>query len=920
MKTNNISIKAIIFTILLFLFTFFISLFKGIHLYNIKFAKHLFIKIDNKIVLKIDNIKLNSNSLGINFIKIIEYKKLLNYFQEIKVSNNNFSFYFYNDNFEFKSKNLSLNGVIKKDFINLRYININGIKLKNIVINFKKNYIQGHGSFNNQKIAFKGKINKKNIAFDITIPLLTYKNNKIKNTKLKTILYPNLKYIIKGNIKSANINYNKIVLNLKNIGINYSKKKLSLSIKNVSIPKYQKIENIQANNIDFFYDTKHNFIYSKAKKIKLDYFNYKFLSIDNSLALKNKHNFNFNSNTINIAFKDKLITLKKPMFIKFNQFTKFTINNTKIVSKDIKLISSKIVGDLTKIYIPIIKGEIFGFSSFIKNINASIKDKSLKAKEVIFNKIKANNVLFKNNTLYLTSNILFNQNIKEILKKFLEVDIPLTQLGGQNKIFSKTIFDKNISTFTNIKTKVSLFKLFDFDLFIKKGDINITNENLIFNSEASLYLDKNLPIDYKGDGEIDFNKDNLIMDGIFNLDIKNVITLKNFKDKLYVDFNKSTLKTKHSNLFIDFNKQQLIINSLKNVISFMAFKDFIKDGIVLISFKDKIDVVSYILFKKPFFYKHSNLPTLNKTPLNKMFFLLKNENNTTNIYNQYTNINVTNSFINASINSIDINLQPFFNNNLDNKNLTINLKTENSNLIYKNHKLLSKKASFLYSNNNLKFNSTYKNSSLIGYTKKNHLLIKGKNFSIEELKAFLPNFNFFDDINLDFVMVKLPDKLFVGKIYINYGVVKELKLLNNIIAFINTIPSLVTFSSTGFSSKGYKIKDGYIDYAFYKDFFYIKKAKIKGNNLDFEAKGYIDINKNYIFLKVKANIKMKLKKIPIIGKGVSYLLFGKDGSVDIKMVVKGDLNNPKVKKDLGKEILKTPFNIFKRVITLPFNL
>jgi len=46
----------------------------------------------------------------------------------------------------------------------------------------------------------------------------------------------------------------------------------------------------------------------------------------------------------------------------------------------------------------------------------------------------------------------------------------------------------------------------------------------------------------------------------------------------------------------------------------------------------------------------------------------------------------------------------------------------------------------------------------------------------------------------------------------------------------------------------------------------------------------------------------------------------KSGSIDIKMLVKGDLNNPKVEKDIGKEIMISPFKLFKRALTLPFNL
>jgi hypothetical protein len=111
-----------------------------------------------------------------------------------------------------------------------------------------------------------------------------------------------------------------------------------------------------------------------------------------------------------------------------------------------------------------------------------------------------------------------------------------------------------------------------------------------------------------------------------------------------------------------------------------------------------------------------------------------------------------------------------------------------------------------------------------------------------------------------------------------------------------------------------------VSYLYYKNILYLKQIKIIGDNIDFYGKGYIDLNKNTINLKLKAVLKMKLKKIPIIGKGLSYILFGKDGNIDVKIIVKGNLNNPKVSQDIGKSIILTPFELFKRVITLPFNL
>ena len=67
-------------------------------------------------------------------------------------------------------------------------------------------------------------------------------------------------------------------------------------------------------------------------------------------------------------------------------------------------------------------------------------------------------------------------------------------------------------------------------------------------------------------------------------------------------------------------------------------------------------------------------------------------------------------------------------------------------------------------------------------------------------------------------------------------------------------------------------------------------------------------------------VKLKLKNIPILGKALSYLFFGKDGYLHINIFVNGDLNNPKVSKDLGGGVIETPITLFKRILTLPFNL
>jgi hypothetical protein len=153
-----------------------------------------------------------------------------------------------------------------------------------------------------------------------------------------------------------------------------------------------------------------------------------------------------------------------------------------------------------------------------------------------------------------------------------------------------------------------------------------------------------------------------------------------------------------------------------------------------------------------------------------------------------------------------------------------------------------------------------------------------------------------------------------GFIEIKQGYIKELQAFNNIIAFINLIPSLVTFQPLGFSSKGYKIQNGYIEYIYYNNILYIKNGDIKGENLRFSLQGYIDFNKQILKMNVNVNILVKLiKDIPI----VNYILLGKNGSITLKLTLDGNVSNPIVHKNTALNIIKAPLGIIERVLITP---
>lgn len=156
-----------------------------------------------------------------------------------------------------------------------------------------------------------------------------------------------------------------------------------------------------------------------------------------------------------------------------------------------------------------------------------------------------------------------------------------------------------------------------------------------------------------------------------------------------------------------------------------------------------------------------------------------------------------------------------------------------------------------------------------------------------------------------------------GVFHVKDTIIKDYKILNNVLAFVNTIPSLVTFSMPGYSSKGLKVKEGYVNFH-YKDKVYdISDVKIDSKELKILGKGKASIANNTIDLKLnlKTDLGSSVSKIPVVG----YILLGKD-SVSTSLGLTGKLDNPKVETLIAQDIIVAPFNIIKRTLLLPFNI
>ncbi|MEA3523661.1 MAG: AsmA-like C-terminal domain-containing protein, partial [Campylobacterota bacterium] len=148
--------------------------------------------------------------------------------------------------------------------------------------------------------------------------------------------------------------------------------------------------------------------------------------------------------------------------------------------------------------------------------------------------------------------------------------------------------------------------------------------------------------------------------------------------------------------------------------------------------------------------------------------------------------------------------------------------------------------------------------------------------------------------------------------------IKDYVLFNNVLAFINTIPSLASFSFPSYAKEGIKIHEAYAAFEYREDIMHFNAVKFDSGEVDIYGKGDADYFNNTIDvqLNLKTHLGKNVSKLPVVG----YILVGDDGTAATTFSIEGKLNDPSVKTALAKDIAIAPFNILKRAIVYPFQL
>ena len=197
---------------------------------------------------------------------------------------------------------------------------------------------------------------------------------------------------------------------------------------------------------------------------------------------------------------------------------------------------------------------------------------------------------------------------------------------------------------------------------------------------------------------------------------------------------------------------------------------------------------------------------------------------------------------------------------------------------------------------------------------KNEFHLYGKKFNDEFMNKLLTLSNFTDG-DLEFSLNGNIHN-YNGVVYINNTTIKDYKILNNVLAFVNTIPSLITFTIPGYSNDGLLVDQAYVNFKTKDNLFNLTDIYLDSKEIDILGKGTVDINKDdmNVTLNLKTDLGSNLAKVPVVG----YILLGKD-TISTTLNITGKVEDPAVKSLIAKEIVVAPINIIKRTLSLPYN-
>lgn len=511
--------------------------------------------------------------------------------------------------------------------------------------------------------------------------------------------------------------------------------------------------------------------------------------------------------------------------------------------------------------------------------------------------------------------------IQKLLNVY-KIDLPLYQKKGEidAKVELKLDFHYFKLHINGVfDTSLSIINLHGIDIVLKDAHMKL-QDNIFFIDKAHSVIEPIIRTNLKG--YIDFKKKKgkfFAKKSSINIKEKNfsLLDIQDLDEIVTLDLSKSQLYLKKLDTLIKFNKKSkiVVINDLALLRSYsMPLKKFnIQYGQMRIILDKNISFSGKLFAPNTIIVHHSKY-------IDSFFLKGVLENKQLQIdVNDFAHIMIAKR-IEAQLKNIDLNITDINRSEKSEIKMPLKVTFENCNFFHTSHTLLSQKAELIKNRDFLHFQSTYMKNFVSYKERRDNVSFKAKNLSGFFINSLLgKNYLTQGVANIE---AKGPKNAIDGELILQNSYIKDLKALNNLFAFLNTVPALLTFSDPGYSTKGMYVQNAKVKFLYNmpRSILSIKSLRVEGKSIIMQGYGVINFAQNNLklFLDLQAlqGISNVVNKIPLAG----YILLGKEGTISTKVELSGPLNNPKVTTNLVKDTVKAPFNIMKRTLTLPLEI
>ncbi len=522
---------------------------------------------------------------------------------------------------------------------------------------------------------------------------------------------------------------------------------------------------------------------------------------------------------------------------------------------------------------------------------------------------------------YISGNFVVNP-----LKIDLNIDLLKFSHSGV-KLFDTTApihftYDKQIviSSLNDIR-----FIIDTMQYTIAKSTISIKDNNLSIEKSA-LQIENLLQTDIKGSYNFNTNTSSI---NLTHLNIQNKSL-----GEIFSNIEQTTLLMKYKNKTLTLHSKEFDIDYILNdqswKLKFNTLNTLANQSKILSDYN--LTDGNFTLYKNVYnkhvnFYGDFKYPykilVEDEEPLEYYHINGSKKENILLTINNKVDINISDT-INVTAKDIGININDvlkFFNDRKDNntsdsKKPNVMLKSTGCYIFVSKHRrIISETLDLQYYNGVTTAQLAYKDGAAGFELKNDSFHLYGNEFN-DEFMEHLFAFSKFKNGSLSFSM-NGTTKEYEGILYVADTIILDYKILNNILAFVNTIPSLVTFSLPGYSSHGLAVKDAYMHFKAKDNVFKLSDIYIDSKELDILGRGTANLNTNKIDLQLnlKTDLGSSISKIPVVG----YILLG-DDTVSTTLKITGPLDDPKVESLLAEDIIVAPLNIIKRTFLLPYHL